>query len=129
MVLHVIFVKLFFELNRVSIFALNLLFLTISLNYILVSIFENKNIGKLLDWDLVGVGPRSVFNLNAFLLLIGICSLIITVEYMGSMFTDKSDILSLCFKNLRSRVNTAKPEPLVKEINKDADKGKSDENL
>lgn len=54
-VLHVIFAKLFFELNTIPIFGFNLVILTIILNYVIFATFSNSSIGEMIDWNLVSV--------------------------------------------------------------------------
>lgn len=77
-ILHVIFLKLSFELDSMNTFAFNLIWLTILFNYLLISIVSSTTIGDMLDPDLVGVGARSIFNLDSLILVIGVCFLTVT---------------------------------------------------
>ena len=75
---------------------LNLVILTIGLNYTLISMLESKGLGQIVDWDLVGVGPRSVFNLNSFLILLGVCCMVLTLEYMLNFLSDNNQMMNVC---------------------------------
>ena len=80
--LHVIFIKLNFEVERASIAASALILFTIAINYVLIEVMSMESIGKMLDPDLSGVATRSVFNLSAFFITIGVCGTIVMIEYM-----------------------------------------------
>ena len=71
-------------MERVSVFALNLIILTIALNYVFIAVASGEGFGSFLDEDLTGVGTRSVFNLNPFLLLLGLCFMILCFELIFS---------------------------------------------
>ena len=81
-VLHVIFVKLSFELSRMATPALLLIIFTIGVNYFTTMLFSVGALGNMLDPSLVGVGTRSVFNLNSFLLLVGVVGIISFMEHL-----------------------------------------------
>ena len=81
-VLHVIFVKLSFELSRVATPAGLLIVFTIAVNYFITMLFSLGSLGNMLDPDLAGVGTRSVFNLNSFLLLVGVVGMISFMEHL-----------------------------------------------
>lgn len=85
-VLHVIFLKLFFELEKVSFVAIVVILLTIAISYMSVAIFSSPAIGKMFDPDLVGIGKRSVFQLLPFLSLIGSCLMVMFIEYVVLRF-------------------------------------------
>ena len=61
-------------------FAVNLIILTIGLNYITIGLFSSNSMANMLDPDLAGVGDRSVFKLNSFVLLIGCCAFVSFTE-------------------------------------------------
>ena len=84
-VLLVIFVKLGFELENLTLCATNLIAVTIVFNFVLLAMLSG-NFGTLLDPDLPGVSTRSVFNVNAFVLLLGTCLLILFIEYLPIWF-------------------------------------------
>jgi len=81
-VLHVVFLKLNFEIKKTSALALLLILSTIAINYALILVFSLEPVGNLLDPDLVGVSARSVFNLSAFVLTIGVCCIVLFIEYL-----------------------------------------------
>lgn len=85
-VLLVIFVKLGFELENLTLCATNLIAVTIVFNFVLLAMLSGNSFGTLLDPDLAGVSTRSVFNLNAFVLLLGTCLLILFIEYLPIWF-------------------------------------------
>ena len=78
--------KLGFELENLQLCSTNLIIVTIVGNYVLIGIFSANFIADILDPDLTDVSSRSVFNLNAFLLLIGTCFLILFIEYLPVWF-------------------------------------------
>ena len=80
-VLHTIFIKLSFELERVSRAALLFIVATIAISYIIITLFSLGSIAPLLHLDLLGISARSVLTLNGFLLLGGICAVILFLEY------------------------------------------------
>ena len=77
-----IFIKLNFEVERSSLVANVLIMFTIAINYVLIEVMSMESIGKMLDPDLSGVATRSVFNLSAFFMTIGVCGTIVMIEYM-----------------------------------------------
>ena len=80
-IVHVIFVKLFTELNKIPTVAFVLLLLTIALNYLIINILSAYTFAKLFsDIELTGIDTRSVFNISAFLLLLGISFLTFVLE-------------------------------------------------
>ena len=107
-VLHVIFAKLFFELNTIPVFALNLVILTIGLNYVIFALFSSSSIGEMIDWNLVNVATRSVFQLNSFVLLITTCMLIVFMEHMVYMSSNMEcrHLFFCCASEKKSTVNT-----------------------
>ena len=81
-VLHVIFIKLGFELERVSIFALLVIVSTIILSYIIIALCSSPSIARMLDIDLIGIGARSVLTTSGFLLVCGVSSMVLFLEYV-----------------------------------------------
>ena len=79
-VLHTIFLKLSFELERIQRVASLVIALTIATSYIIVALLSVAEIGFALDPDLVGIGDRSVFNINAFMLVLAAGGIIILIE-------------------------------------------------
>ena len=78
------FIKLNFEVKKMNALALLLIVSTITINYALIMVFSLKPVGNMLDPDLVGVGGRSVFNFSAFVLSIGVCCVVLFIEYLFS---------------------------------------------
>mmetsp|Transcript_4576 Transcript_4576/g.5671 ORF Transcript_4576/g.5671 Transcript_4576/m.5671 type:complete len:80 (+) Transcript_4576:163-402(+) len=66
-------------MSRVAIFVIAL---TIGIGYTIIVLFSSPGLAKALDPELVGVGIRSVFNLEAFTLLLGSCSIVAFLEYL-----------------------------------------------
>lgn len=91
-VLHVIFVKLSIELERVPIAAVIVILLTIALNYLIIVILSLPSLGDSLENDLGGVGARSVFSLNAAVLLVSVVLMIGFLEYLVRMLRLCPDI-------------------------------------
>lgn len=85
-VLHVIFLKLISELESISVFAIILILFTIGLNYILIVVTSLEKVGNFLDPDLVDVGQKSVLNLNSFVLLLGVSSLLLFFEKLPNVY-------------------------------------------
>ena len=75
-----IFIKLSYELENVAAVSVLLILLTIAIGYVLIQIFETAFLGGLIDPNLIGIGAMSVFNLNAFLMLIGACAILLVFE-------------------------------------------------
>ena len=80
--LTVIFLKLSFELDKVSKAAIFFIIVTLILSYILVAVFGNSGLAQALDPELIGIGVRSVFSIEGFHLLTGVCLLITFLEYL-----------------------------------------------
>ena len=67
-------------------FAISLILFTIGLNYILIVVASLEKVGNVLDPDLVGAGERSVLNLDSFVLLLGVCSIILFLEKLPIVY-------------------------------------------
>ena len=80
-VLHTIFLKLLFELEKMARPAVLVIVITIVVSYVIIALFGFSDIALLLDKDLIGVGARSVMSLPSFLLLFGTCTAILFIEY------------------------------------------------
>ena len=80
--LTVIFLKLSFELDKMSKAAIFVIVATLILSYILVAVFGNSGLARALDPDLIGIGVRSVFSIEGFFLLAGSCLIITFLEYL-----------------------------------------------
>ena len=80
--LTVIFLKLSFELDKVSKAAIFFIIVTLILSYILVAVFGNSGLAQALDPELIGIGVRSVFSIEGFQLLTGVCLIITFLEYL-----------------------------------------------
>ena len=81
-ILHVIFIKLSFHMDRMHTAGVAVILLTLLLNYLLIAIWSA--IGVSLDAELIGLGSTSVFNLSAFTLLLSLCLLILFLEYLAA---------------------------------------------
>ena len=80
-VLHTIFFKLIFELERVSRLASLIIVMTIALSYIIIAILGGfSDLSLAVDPDLVGIGQRSIFNINTFILLMTTSCTIAVIE-------------------------------------------------
>ena len=80
--LTVIFLKLSFELDKMSKAAIFVIIVTLILCYIIVAVFSNSGLAVTLDPDLLGVGSRSVFTLEQTVMLFGCCAVIAFTEYL-----------------------------------------------
>ena len=80
-VLHTIFLKLAFELEHMARAASLFIVVTIGLSYIIIALAESPGIALAFDTDLIGIGRRSVLSLDGFLLLVGICAIVLFLEY------------------------------------------------
>lgn len=79
-VLHTIFIKLGFELDKVAKPAWIIIGFTIVLSYVIILLFGFSDIALTLDPELVGIMDRSV-NISSMLLLFGTCSVILFLEW------------------------------------------------
>ena len=62
-IMHVIFIKLILELERVNMFVGFLMMLTIIINYIIVLVMSKESVSAMLDPYLFGLSSRSVIDL------------------------------------------------------------------
>ena len=77
-----IFLKLGFEVGRLSRISALVVAITIVTSYVIIAVVGNiATIGLLIDPELVGIGDRSVLNLNGFLILLGTCAIVLCIEY------------------------------------------------
>ena len=81
-VLITIFLKLGFEVERLSRIGALVVVITIITSYVIIAVVGNiATIGLFIDPELVGIDGRSVLNLNGLLILLGTCALIFCTEY------------------------------------------------
>ena len=86
-VLCVIFIKLELELASTHAITVLVMFSTIGVTYALITVMSMESVCKMLDPDLCGIDTRSVINVNAFLLTIGLCCIIIFFEILLKKLT------------------------------------------
>lgn len=61
---------------------MNLILLTIAANYALVAVLSVSFVAELVGQGTTQLGTRSIFNFNAFALLISSCLLVLFLEYL-----------------------------------------------
>ena len=86
-VLCVIFIKLDLELASTHVITVVVELATIAIAYGLIIVMSLESVCKMLDPDLCGLDTRSVINMNAFLLTMGLCCIIIFFEILLKKLT------------------------------------------
>lgn len=81
-VLHTIFLKLSFEIERMSRLATFVIIMTLVLSYVSIALLSLPPIALTFDIGLVSIGDRSVFTVPALLVLVGTCSVILFFEHV-----------------------------------------------
>ena len=81
-----------------ALFAINLIILTIGLNYALVALLSSESTGGALDPNLTGVDSRSTFSFHGFFVTVSCVAIAIGFE-LGYV----------CWKRVKTLINYGKP--------------------